>query len=90
MIVGEGLIGVLIAALVAFSGKDFPLSLVGDGFADHAAVWLGGIVFAVVIYALYRRVGRALANSATPEAAAHSSSASSPRQEAVMPPKNCS
>jgi hypothetical protein len=47
---------------VAFSGKDFPLALVGDAFADHEAVWLGGIVFAVVIYALYRRVGRALAN----------------------------
>ncbi|HTD29929.1 MAG TPA: oligopeptide transporter, OPT family [Steroidobacteraceae bacterium] len=62
MIVGEGLIGVLVAALVAFSGKDFPLALVGDAFADHEAVWLGGIVFAVVIYALYRRVGRALAN----------------------------
>jgi putative OPT family oligopeptide transporter len=62
MIVGEGLIGVLVAALVAFSGKDFPLALVGDAFADHEAVWLGGIVFAVVIYALYRRVGRALAS----------------------------
>jgi putative OPT family oligopeptide transporter len=62
MIVGEGLIGVLVAALVAFSGKDFPLALVGDAFADNEAVWLGGIVFAVVIYALYRRVGRALTN----------------------------
>ncbi|MGB9329707.1 MAG: oligopeptide transporter, OPT family [Steroidobacteraceae bacterium] len=62
MIVGEGLIGVLVAAFVAFSGKDFPLALVGDAFADHEAVWLGGIIFAVVIYALYRRVGRALAN----------------------------
>jgi putative OPT family oligopeptide transporter len=62
MIVGEGLIGVLVAALVAFSGKDFPLALVGDAFADNEAVWLGGIVFALVIYALYRRVGRALAN----------------------------
>ncbi len=61
MIVGEGLIGVLVAALVAFSGKDFPLALVGDAFADNEAVWLGGIVFALVIYALYRRVGRALA-----------------------------
>src|SRR6185437_8766852 len=30
LIVGEGLVGVLVAALVAFSGKDFPLSLVGD------------------------------------------------------------
>jgi putative OPT family oligopeptide transporter len=60
MIVGEGLIGVLVAALVAFSGKDFPLGLVGDAFADNQAVWLGGIIFALVIYALYRRVGRAL------------------------------
>jgi hypothetical protein len=60
MIVGEGLIGVLVAALVAFSGQDFPLGLVGDSFADGVAVWLGGLVFAVVIYALYRRVSRAL------------------------------
>ncbi len=44
MIVGEGLVGVLIAAFVAFSGKDFPLALVGDEFAEHAAVWIGGIV----------------------------------------------
>ena len=58
MIVGEGLIGVLIAALVAFSGTDFPLSLVGDVFANGAAVWLGGIVFALVSYALYRQAGR--------------------------------
>jgi len=60
MIVGEGLVGVLVAALVAFSGQDFPLSLVPDSFADNGAVWLGAIVFTVVIYALYRRVGRAL------------------------------
>ena len=60
MIVGEGLIGVLVAALVAFSGQDFPLALVGESFANGVAVWLGGIVFALVIYALYRRMGRAL------------------------------
>jgi putative OPT family oligopeptide transporter len=60
MIVGEGLIGVLVASLVAFSGEDFPLSIVGDSFAERGAVWLGGSVFALVIYALYRRVGRAL------------------------------
>jgi hypothetical protein len=41
MIVGEDLIGVLIAALVAFSGKDFPLSLVSDSFADNGAVGHG-------------------------------------------------
>jgi putative OPT family oligopeptide transporter len=60
MIVGEGLIGVLVAALVAFSGKDFPLALVGEAFASHAAVWLGGAAFALVIFLLYRRVARAL------------------------------
>jgi putative OPT family oligopeptide transporter len=60
MIVGEGLIGVLVASCVAFSGEDFPLSLVGDAFADHGAVWLGAAAFALVIYLLYRRVARAL------------------------------
>jgi putative OPT family oligopeptide transporter len=68
MIVGEGLIGVLVAALVAFSGKDFPLSLVGDSFAGNAAVWLGGIAFAGVIYLLYRWVGRALLAEESPPA----------------------
>jgi putative OPT family oligopeptide transporter len=68
MIVGEGLIGVLVAALVAFSGKDFPLALVGDSFAGNAAVWLGGIAFAGVIYLLYRWVGRALLTEQSPPA----------------------
>ena len=54
MIVGEGLIGVLIAAIVAFSGKDFPLALVGDEFAANAALWVGGIAFVIVMLALYR------------------------------------
>jgi putative OPT family oligopeptide transporter len=58
MIVGEGLVGVLIAALVAFSGKDFPLALVGDQFADHAAVWIGGAAFATVVFLLYRWIAR--------------------------------
>ncbi|MBS0591666.1 MAG: oligopeptide transporter, OPT family [Proteobacteria bacterium] len=53
MIVGEGLIGVVIAAIVAFSGKDAPLALVGDGFAN-AAVWIGGIAFVAVMITLYR------------------------------------
>jgi putative OPT family oligopeptide transporter len=58
LIVGEGLIGVLIAALVAFSGKDFPLSLVGDSFADGGAVWLGTAAFTVTLLFLYRWVAR--------------------------------
>ncbi len=60
LLVGEGLLGVVIAALVAFSGKDFPLSLVGDDFAAGPAVWLGAAAFAIVVYLLYRRTLRAL------------------------------
>jgi len=58
MIVGEGLIGVAIASLVAFSGKDFPLALVGDRFADNGAVWLGTAAFAACVLALYRWAAR--------------------------------
>jgi len=58
MIVGEGLIGVLIAALVAFSGKDFPLSVVTDSFADHEAVVIGTVVFAVTTLLMYRWIAR--------------------------------
>jgi hypothetical protein len=58
MIVGEGLVGVLIAALVAFSGRDFPLALVGDAFAGNAAVWIGGGVFALSVLLLYRWAAR--------------------------------
>jgi putative OPT family oligopeptide transporter len=58
MIVGEGLIGVLIAALVAFSGKDFPLSLVSDDFADKDAVVVGTVACAIIIFLLYRWIAR--------------------------------
>ena len=58
MIVGESLIGVLIAAIVVFSGKAAPLALVGDAFAGNAAVWIGGIAFALSIIALYRWISR--------------------------------
>ena len=58
MIVGEGLVGVVIAAFVAFSGKDFPLALVGDEFAGNAAVWIGGGAFALITFALYRWAAR--------------------------------
>ena len=58
MIVGEGLVGVLLAACVAFSGKDYPLALVGDEFADHAAVWIGGGAFVLVVFLLYRWIAR--------------------------------
>jgi putative OPT family oligopeptide transporter len=58
LIVGEGLIGVLVAGVVAFSGQDFPLSLVGDRFANGAAVALGPVAFAVLVLVMYRWVAR--------------------------------
>jgi putative OPT family oligopeptide transporter len=60
MIVGEGIIGVVIAALVVFLDKAYPLALVGDSFAN-VSLWLGGIAFTAVIFAMYYwiyRVGR--------------------------------
>jgi putative OPT family oligopeptide transporter len=57
LIVGESLVGVLLAAVVVFSGKAWPLALVGDDFAV-AAVWVGGIVFAVTVIALYSWLNR--------------------------------
>ena len=58
MIVGEGLVGVLIAGIVAFSGKDFPLALVGDEFAGHPAELIGGGAFVLVTLLLYRWAAR--------------------------------
>ena len=51
MIVGESLVGVLLAALVVFSGQSAPLALVGDSFGSYA-LWLGGLVFVLVVVAL--------------------------------------
>ena len=58
MIVGEGLIGVLLAGFVAFSGKDYPLSLVSDSFAGGPAVILGAGAFGVILILMYRWVAR--------------------------------
>jgi putative OPT family oligopeptide transporter len=57
MIVGESIIGVVIAAIVVFSGKNTPLALVGDDFGT-AAIWIGGIAFVLVNALLYRWVAR--------------------------------
>ncbi|NKZ38890.1 MULTISPECIES: oligopeptide transporter, OPT family [Oleiagrimonas] len=57
LIVGESIIGVIIAAIVVFSGNEHPLALVGDGF-EHASVWVGGAAFIAVLAALYMWVSR--------------------------------
>ncbi|CAG9180488.1 OPT family oligopeptide transporter [Cupriavidus pinatubonensis] len=55
LIVGESLIGVLLAAVIGLSGKDAPLAMVGEGFAGTAE-WLGLAVFVLVCVGFYRRV----------------------------------
>lgn len=60
LIVGESIIGVIIAGIVVFSGAETPLALVGEGFGS-ASVWLGGLAFVLITWALYRWVFR-LAN----------------------------
>jgi putative OPT family oligopeptide transporter len=57
LIVGESLVGVLLAAVVVFSGRGSPLALVGGAFASDA-LWVGGIAFTVAIIALYRWLDR--------------------------------
>ncbi|MGC1548136.1 MAG: oligopeptide transporter, OPT family [Rhodanobacter sp.] len=57
LIVGESIIGVVIAFIVGISGKPAPLALVGDGFAN-AAIWIGGVAFAASIFVLYRWIFR--------------------------------
>ncbi|KRE99544.1 peptide transporter [Frateuria sp. Soil773] len=57
LIVGESVIGVFIAAIVAFTGKEAPLALVGPGFGN-AAIVIGGLAFAAVVAVLYRWIWR--------------------------------
>ncbi len=53
LIVGESLYGVVFAGIVAATGNDSPLAIIGDGW-DTGAQVLGVIVFALVITWLYR------------------------------------
>ncbi len=55
LIVGESLVGVLLAAVIGASGKEAPLALVGEPF-EGMAQWLGLIVFALVCWAFARRI----------------------------------
>lgn len=56
LIVGESLMGLLLAALIGFSGHDAPLALVGEGFAP--AMWLGLLYFGGLCVFFYRSVLR--------------------------------
>jgi putative OPT family oligopeptide transporter len=61
LIVGESVIGVVISAIVVFSGVGAPLAFVGPAF-ETAGIIIGGIAFAVIAFVLYRwvlQMGRA-------------------------------
>ncbi len=53
LIVGESLLGVVLAAVVVFSGVNAPLAVVGEGFAPTAQ-WLGTLAFIGIGVGLYR------------------------------------
>jgi putative OPT family oligopeptide transporter len=57
LIVGESIIGVILSAIVVFSGKAAPLALVGPGF-ETAGIFIGGVAFAVIAFVLYRWILR--------------------------------
>ena len=53
LIVGESLLAVIFAAIVAFSGEDSPIGIVGESFKTPAII-IGGVVFVATIFVLYR------------------------------------
>jgi putative OPT family oligopeptide transporter len=57
-IVGESLFGVLLAAIIVFSGRGEPLALVGPGFTTIATA-LGAVAFVVTLAAAYAGTARA-------------------------------
>jgi putative OPT family oligopeptide transporter len=64
LIVGESIIGVIISAIVVFSGKAAPLSLVGPGY-ETAGIVIGGVAFAGIAFLLYRWILRMGSTRAT-------------------------
>jgi putative OPT family oligopeptide transporter len=52
LIVGESLMGVLLAGIIVATGKESPLALVQEAF-EPTAIKLGAVVFAVLVLGLY-------------------------------------
>ncbi|MGE8639413.1 MAG: OPT family oligopeptide transporter, partial [Achromobacter sp.] len=57
LIVGESLVGVLMAAVIGASGSDAPLAIAGEGYAEMAS-YLGLAAFVLVAVLFWRRVMR--------------------------------
>ena len=60
LIVGESMFGVVFAGIVAASGSDAPLAVVGEGFETVGTV-IGVVLFAATALALYQWTRRAAA-----------------------------
>jgi putative OPT family oligopeptide transporter len=65
LIVGESLFGVVFAGIVAASGSDAPLAVVGDSFETVALV-LGVVLYVALVLGLYRTTRR-MADDRRPE-----------------------
>lgn len=57
LIVGESLFGVVFAGIVAGSGSDAPLAVVGESF-EPFAMWGGTALFIAMLWWIYRRTKR--------------------------------
>jgi putative OPT family oligopeptide transporter len=68
LIVGESLMGVLMAGIIVVTGKESPLALVSDAF-EPTAIKLGAVVFAVLVLALYAWVTNLGRRTDAPDAA---------------------
>jgi putative OPT family oligopeptide transporter len=64
LIVGESIIGVVLSAIVVFSGKAAPLAVVGPAF-ETAGIIIGGGAFALIAFVLYRWILRMAAAKST-------------------------
>ncbi|WP_026926827.1 OPT family oligopeptide transporter [Granulicoccus phenolivorans] len=58
LIVGESLFGVVLAGVVAATGNEAPLAVVGSGYPEWLSSTLGVLVFLGIIWVLYRWIRR--------------------------------
>jgi len=63
LIVGESLFGVLKAGLIVATNREYPLAVVGDNFGPVSVI-LGGLMFVIVIVAMYSAIRRLAAKIA--------------------------
>ncbi len=57
-IVGESLGGVILSGIITAANKDAPLAQWTPDFFTTAGLWIGGVAFVLVVFGMYRWVGR--------------------------------